>query len=134
MAGLFFASGAIDLAASFFPWNPAEALLGSLTNIMHGILAGGAAVVLILLTIGFGAGADGRWFRLYSYGTLLVMIVSGGVMALFDPPSITATQPPPWFGVTERINGYGFMLWMVVLAIVLLRTQPESLRGEPFDA
>ena len=133
-AGLFFASGANDIATSFFPLNNAEAVLGTFNNIMHAILAGGAAVVLILLTIGFGARAAGRWFRFYSYGTLLVMIVSGGVMAFLDNPRIEAIKPPPWFGVTERINGYGFMLWMVALAIVLLRTQPESLRGEPSNA
>jgi hypothetical protein len=129
-AGLLFASGVIDLAAYFFPWNPAEAMI-TFTNLMHGILAGGAAVLLILLTIGFGASAGGKWFRTYSYGTLLVFLVAGGVMAfLGGTPRLEANLPPPWFGITERIAGYGFMLWMMALASVLLRNQTESLRGE----
>jgi hypothetical protein len=89
-AGLLFASGVVDLAAYFFPWNPSEALL-TLTNIMHGILAGGGTV-FDLLTIGFGARADGKWFRFYSYGTLLVFIVSGSVMAILGIPGLRPTS------------------------------------------
>jgi hypothetical protein len=53
------------------------------------------------------------------------MIVSGGVMALLDP-HVEGNLPPPWFGLTERINGYGLMLWMILLAFILLRIKPES--------
>lgn len=28
---------------------------------------------------------------------------------------------PPWFGLIERINVYGYLLWIAVLAIILLR-------------
>lgn len=128
-AGSLFAFGVIDLVSNFFPWDPSEPM-GTLNNLMHSILLGGAAVLLILLSIGFGAGADGSWFRFYSYGTLLVLLISGGIMALIGGPPSPASLPPPWFGLTERINGYGFMLWMLALAIVLLRAQPESLRLE----
>jgi Protein of unknown function (DUF998) len=123
-AGLLFAWGVIDLAAYFFPWDPSEDLL-TFNNIMHGFLAGGMNVLMILLIIAVGAQADGKWFRYYSYGTLLVMIVSGGVMALLDP-HVEGNLPPPWFGLTERINGYGLMLWMILLAFILLRIKPES--------
>jgi len=128
-AVLLLAWGVIDLAASFFPLNPGEAL-GTFTNIMHTILAGGAAAILILLAIGFGASADGRWFRWYSYGTLLVMIFAGLVMAFVNSTPLEANLPPAWFGLTERINTYGYMIWMLVLAIVLLRAQPNSLKSQ----
>jgi hypothetical protein len=121
-AGLLFASGIVDLAAYFFPWNPAEPV-GAFTNLMHAILAGGVAVLLILLAIGFSAGANGNWFRIYSYGTLLILIGMGATMGLLDPPRMETGLPPPWFGVSERINAYGFMFWMVALSIVLLRSQ-----------
>jgi hypothetical protein len=34
-------------------------------------------------------------------------------------------QPMPWAGVTERIMIYGYLLWVVVLAIVLLRAEKK---------
>lgn len=125
MAIMLFTSGFIDLAAFFFPWNPSENL-GTLNNIMHGLLAGGLTGLLFLLTIGFGAKADGSWFRFYSYGTLLVIIVSGGIMAFLNTPGIEGSQPPPWFGLTERINAYGFMVWMLMLAVILLCVASSS--------
>jgi hypothetical protein len=128
-AGSLFAWGVIDLVAYFFPWNPDEALL-SLANIIHGILAGGGTALATLLAIVFGASTNGKWFRFYSYGTLLVLIVSGSVMAILDTPQINTNLPPPWFGVTERILAYGFMLWMLVLATVLLHIQSKRLRLE----
>ena len=69
-----------------------------------------------------------------SLGTLLVMIGSGGVMALLGSPRIEGNLPPQWFGVKERIDAYGFILWMIVLAIVLLQTQEERLRGGSSNA
>ncbi len=128
------ASGFIDLAASFFPWNPGEDLR-TLTNMMHSILAGGLTGLLFLLAIGIGASADGAWFRFYSYGTLLVIIVSGGIMALLNNIQIEGSLPPPWFGLMERINAYGFMLWMLALAAILLRTASPNLadRGSILD-
>lgn len=133
-AGFLFASGIADLATSFFPWNPDDSL-GTLANIIHGILVGGVAVPSFLLSIGFGVRAGGRWFRFYSYGTLLILIVSGAVMVFLGDPRIEANLletilPPAWFGLTERIVGFGFMLWMLVFTVVLTRNQPESLDRE----
>jgi hypothetical protein len=127
-AALLFASGLTDLAACFFPWNPAENL-GTFGNMMHGILAGGLTVILILLTILFGAGADGRRFRLFSYALLVIMIVMGA-LPLLGGFGLPTDEIPEWFGAGERINGYGYMLWMLVLAIVLLRIQSKSARRE----
>jgi hypothetical protein len=125
IAGLLFASGIVDLMANFFPWNPSEAL-GTLANIMHGILAGGLTGLLYLLTITFGASADGKWFRYYSYGTILAIIGAGGVMALFGNLRMEGNLPPPWFGLTERINSYGLMLWMLALAVIFLCAKQAS--------
>lgn len=110
--------GAVDLTAPFFPMH-LRGTEGSLTDMMHVILTS-VTVLLILLIIGFGATADGKWFRLYSFVTILILIVSGA-WAFLDAPRVSANLPTPWVGVRERINIYGYMLWMLVLAIVLLR-------------
>ncbi|HSB91382.1 MAG TPA: DUF998 domain-containing protein [Anaerolineales bacterium] len=129
-AGLMFAFGLTDLAANFFPWNPDEPPLGTFINLMHSVLAGGLPVVLFFLTIGFGAAANGKWFRIYSYGTLLVLAVLGA-LPLLGGFQISADQPPEWFGASERINAYGFMLWMTLLALVLLRSQRGRTEQQP---
>jgi len=115
--------GIVDLVALFFPMHLRGAE-GTLTDTMHIILTS-VTVLLILLTIGFGATADDKWFRLYSFVTLLILIVSGA-WAFLDAPRIAANLPTPWVGVRERINIYGYMLWMAVLAIVLLQAEKRA--------
>jgi hypothetical protein len=119
--------GIVDLTAPFFPMHLRGAK-GTLTDTMHIILTS-VTVLLILLIIGSGASADGKWFRLYSFVTLLILIVTGA-WAFTDAPRIAADLPTPWVGVRERINIYGYMLWMALLATVLLCAQTDSMRRE----
>jgi len=113
--------GVIDLAAPLTPMH----LRGSestLTDTMHVILTA-VTVFLILLIIGFGgAAAEGRLFRLYSIATMVLLFLCGA-WAFMDAPRIAANLPTPWVGIRERINIYGYMLWMLVLAIALLRSE-----------
>ncbi|MFI5386072.1 MAG: DUF998 domain-containing protein [Fimbriimonadales bacterium] len=84
--------------------------------------------LLAMLTIGFGATAFGRRFRLYSIATF-AMLVGFGVWTGFDSPRMEANLPTPWIGVAERINAGAYLLWVIVLAIALLRApleQPQS--------
>jgi hypothetical protein len=122
-----FAWGIGDLVAYFFPWKPNESLL-TLNNVMHSILSGGLPVLSFLLIIVFGANVDGKWFRFYSYGTLLASFVAGGVMALFGDLQMDGGAIPQWFGLTERINTYGYMLWMLAFAAILLHLKPANSR------
>jgi heme A synthase len=124
-AALLLASALTDLVWSFFPWDPAQDL-GTFVNMMHGLFAG-ITVLVIFLTIGFGATANGKWFRLYSYGTLLLMIILGA-LPILGGFELTMDQPPEWFGASERINAYGYMLWMIVLAIIQSRSPQKNLR------
>ena len=110
--------GLLDVAGPLFPMHLRGAT-GSLTDALH-ITVTIITVLLILLIIGFGATADGKLFRVYSLLTLLTLIVTG-VWAGMDGPRIAANLPTPWLGVRERINVYGYMLWLAVLAVVLLR-------------
>jgi len=92
---------------------------GTLTDAMHAGLTG-VGVLLLLLTVGFGAMAFGKRFRLYSIGTILIFFVFGALSGL-DGPRLAANLPTPWMGIWERINIFAYMLWVVGLALILLR-------------
>ncbi len=104
----------------FFP-EDLTAPVSAFTNTMHIILTG-VTVFSWMLILGFGATAFGKRFRLYSIGTLLTVLVFG-VLTGPQAAAMAVGQPTPWLGLTERINIYSFMLWVVVLAIGLLRAQ-----------
>lgn len=78
--------------------------------------------LFILLSIGFGAFLVGRRFRLYSFATIIILIVFGALTAV-QSPQLTSGQLTPWIGITERINIYSTMLWLAILSINLLRAQ-----------
>jgi hypothetical protein len=125
--GLLVGIGVVDMAGPFAPMHQRAVLAaggGTLTDTMHIILAS-VDVLFILFIIGFGAAAFGKQFRLYSIGTILAVITFGALAGL-DGPRVSANLPTPWVGVTERIGIFGYMLWMVVLAITLLCVQGTS--------
>lgn len=100
------------------------------TDTLH--LVGGMVVIPLLVTaMGFAAAALGRRFLLYTIATVVVL-VAFGVWAGVDSPKMVANEPTPWMGVIERISVYSYQLWLIVLAIVLLRApveQPEERRS-----
>jgi hypothetical protein len=120
VAGLLVGYGVIGLVGPFAPMHQ-RGVGGTLTDTMH-IVVTTVLVLFILLAIGFGATAFGNRFRLYSIGTILILLVFGA-MAGLDGPRLAANLPTSWLGVKERINIGGFLLWVVVLAITLLRVR-----------
>ena len=98
----------------------------TLTDSMH-IVLGAVTVLLMLLAIGFGAAALGKSFRLYSI-TSLAILVGFGALTGVAAPRIAANLPTPWIGVWERINIGAFLIWVVVLAITLLRRRGSEAR------
>jgi hypothetical protein len=124
-AGLLFALWAVGVLAIFFPMQQRADLATSgpmLTDVMHLIIWGVVTSLLILFMIGFGASADGKWFRVYSYATILLFVV-GLIWTWWDAPAVEANLPTPWLGVHERLMVYAEIVWLMVLAIVLLRTE-----------
>ena len=75
---------------------------GSRTDTMH-IIVTSVNSLLILLAIGFGSTAFGKSFRLYSIGTVLILLVTGGLTAT-QASRLEANLPTPWAGVSERIT------------------------------
>ncbi|SMO64346.1 DUF998 domain-containing protein [Fodinibius sediminis] len=122
-AGLLIAYGIISFAWFFVPMHPRGTEF-TLTDTLHVGMAA-VTVLLVLLIIGFGANAFGKRFRIYSIVTLLMLVVFGGLTFL-QADRVTADLPTPWMGIYERINVYGYMLWVAVLAIGLLRSRSGS--------
>lgn len=106
---------------TYFPAPMRGAAGAESAGTMHLILTG-VEVLALLLAIGFGAAAYRKRFRFYSIGTLLILLAFGA-LAFSYAPQLAANQPTPWLGVIERVNIYGFLLWVAVLAVVLLRAE-----------
>ena len=87
---------------------------------MHIIFAG-ITSLLILIAIISGAAAFGNAFRRYSFATVIVMSIAGAATGS-QASKIAANLPPPWAGITERIDVGTYLLWVTVLGLMLLRT------------
>lgn len=130
--GLMFAYGIISVIWPFTPMHQREVIAaggGTLTDTLHIVMAM-VSVLLMLLAMGYGAAAFGMRFRLYSIATMVTLAVFG-VLTSMDAPGIDANLPTPLIGVWERINIGVFLLWVIVLAILLLRIEnaPGSMKG-----
>jgi hypothetical protein len=114
----------------FFPEDLSKPV-STLTNTMHIVLTV-VTVVTWMFIMGFAIAAFSRWLRIYSIITALSVIVFGA-LAGSQISALAAGRPTHWLGMTERINIYSFMIWVVVLAIVLLHPSVE-LAQENSDA
>lgn len=120
---LLFAYGIIGQGWTFAPMHQREVLAAggeTLTDTMHLLVLSSLSALFMMVSIGFAAAAFGKGFRLYSIATILILIVFGALTGL-DAPNVEANLPTPWLGVIERIMIGVFLLWVVVLAVMLLR-------------
>jgi hypothetical membrane protein len=127
---LLIAYGLIGLAPLFAS---ADALAmhqrgtGSLTTDTPHIILTGVLVLMLLISMGFGAFAFGARFQAYSFATLITVIMFGALTAPFAS-RVAAGQPTPGLGIVERIDVYSAFLWVAVMSVALLR-QPPAARG-----
>jgi Protein of unknown function (DUF998) len=115
------------LVWSFFPMQQRGSGIVA-TDIGHIVMAA-LQVVTMLLFIGFGSGADGRGFRIFSILMIAAILIGGGVTAT-QTARIAEGLPTPWIGLIERVSFYGPSLWMLALAVVLLRRRRDRSTGE----
>jgi glycerol-3-phosphate acyltransferase PlsY len=106
------------LSGAIFPlW----LLFGEASLVAHLVL-----VVVGILTwlgsMGLGAAAFGRGFRLYSLISLAA-VVTFNALAIAYAPEVDAGEPTPWIGLYERIAFGAYFLWLSVLAVALWRRQ-----------
>jgi len=100
----------------------------TLTDTLHLVWAA-ATLLLMLVTITFGAAAFGRRFRQFSLGIVVTFVVFG-ILTFRDAPGMVANLPTPWIGVWERINIGAYMLWLIVFALALLRPHRYAMLRE----
>lgn len=130
VGALILASTLLGFAWPFAPMHQREVLAaggGTLSDTLHMVLAF-VTVPLFLLTMAFGAAAFGRRFRLYSIATIVIAVAFGTLTGL-EAPGISANVPTPWIGLWERINIAAYMIWVVALAVALLRTSDTATPG-----
>ena len=117
-----FAYGLLGLAWPFAAMHQRQVLAAggdTVADTAHLILAG-VTVALISAARAFGAAAFGMWFRIYSIATIVILLAFGALTTA-NASRVAANLPTPWAGLWERINIGVFLLWVVVLAIVLMR-------------
>lgn len=119
LSGLLVVSGIIGLG-----WPPMHqrAVLasggGTPTDTLHLVWA--VTSLFFVLEMGFGAAAFGKGFRIYSIVTMAILVIFGALVGV-EAPNVGNNLPTPWIGIWERINIGAFMVWVIVLAIALLR-------------
>jgi Protein of unknown function (DUF998) len=126
--GLLIAYGALCFVKPYAPMHLRETLAAggeTLTDIIH-IALSMITQIIYVLSVGLVATALGKQFRLYSIITLAIILVFGGLTFL-DGPGISKNLPTPMVGVWQRINFGVFLLWVVVLAVVLLKNKKSGL-------
>ena len=91
---------------------------------MHIVLTGLNIVLLILalLLIGIGLYEEKQWkfFRLYSVLTVLIMVIFGALTSALVMNDIEL------LGLFERVTIYAYQLWLVILAILLIKEKSKQ--------
>ncbi len=108
------------LSSSIFPQDPVGAE-STFPGVMHLILVGITVVSIIVLMPLLGVGVDRlygwRHFLMFTILCLVVILISG----VSSP--IVISKGIELMGLTERITGYTFYVWMFVLAYLLINEQ-----------
>ncbi len=93
---------------------------GSLHPLMTAVMS-----FFILLSIGSGAFLSGRRFRIYSFVTIIVVIIFG-LLTGSQVPDLEAGLDTPWMGLKERVNIYLTMLWFARLSLNLVQQESKE--------
>ena len=113
-----------SLTGTIFPQDPMGGE-STFPGTMHLILVGIDAILIFptLLMIGIGLYREKQWksFRLYTFISVLIMFIFGGLSAFVIMNGIEL------MGLVERITIYAFQIWSVVLAYKLI-TEYELLK------
>jgi hypothetical protein len=90
-----------------------------LTDTLH-IVWTMVSLALMLVAMLLAAASLGKQFRVYTILTIALFVVFGG-LTFVEAPGVAANLPTPLIGVWERVNAVASQLWLIVLAVALLR-------------
>ena len=111
------------LIGTIFPMDPIDGAT-TFAGTMHLVLVASSAVLIFpaLLMIGIGFYKEKNWksFRLYTFISVLIIFISGGLSAVVIANGIEL------MGIVERVTIYTYLLWIFVLAYKLIREQPSQ--------
>jgi hypothetical protein len=126
VAGAIIAASAVT--GVFWPPMHQRAVLavggGTLTDTLH-IVWTMVNGVLTLLAMGVAAVTFGGRFRLYSLATMLIVFACGAWTGTYAS-RIEANLPTPWAGAWERVDIGFWLLWVIVLAVAVMRHRREA--------
>jgi hypothetical protein len=105
----------------FFPIH-LRGVEGNYSDIMHGIVTAVGVFLFMFPAMIAGAAAFKGPFRIYSILTMFLFILFG-VLAGLMQPQMASNLPTPMMGIWERINIYGYLLWIVMLSLMIMRSE-----------
>ncbi len=115
------------LTPTFFPPPMRGAVSAESAGVIHFALTG-VNVMFFILAMAFAVATYRKWFRYYSIATLVVLLVFG-IVAGSSFSTVAANEPTPWAGIFERVNIYGYLLWLGVLATFIMTNPKSSVRS-----
>lgn len=128
---LLISYGALGILWPFAPMHLREALAAggnSSSDTMH-LTLGAVTELLFLAALVLTAFSLGKYFKLYSLVTFFALMAFG-LLTFLDAPKVSLNQPTPYIGLWERINIGLFLLWMIVLAVALLKKKAVTAPGQ----
>jgi hypothetical protein len=120
VAVLIIAKEVLGVIATLFAPMHLRGTETTISDTWHIILTAIGVLLCMFPAIIFGAKAFGKRFFIFSIVTILVFLLFG-TLAGMDGSKIAENLPTPYAGVWERINIFMYFIWVIVLAINLLR-------------
>lgn len=93
---------------------------GGLSRDLPHMVIGATVFGLVVGVLAVGSSLEGHWFPLYTRATLLLVVVAGG-LSTYQAIRLELGQTTPWIGIGERIGLGAALLWIMALAVRLIR-------------
>jgi len=109
--------GLLGLLIIFLPQDPRgtpATLAGTFHIILAGITSPLTILAVFLVGFSFRKNVKNKAFVCYSYVSVLLILVSGGMTAA------SVASNSPYGGLMERITIFTFLIWVIVLSYLLL--------------